>query len=1185
MRVERLDLLRYGHFTDLSINLPHREMDFHVIFGPNEAGKSTAMAAIEDLLFGIPSTSPRNFLHDYAAMRIGGILDSDGNALDVRRRKGNKDTLLGANDLPLPAGDGALAGLLGGANREFFVRMFALDHERLREGGRDIVAARDDVGQMLFAAGAGIAGLRGHLTAMAEEADSLWGARRSGRRKYAQAEERLKAADAALREHTVTTNKWQDLKTAFESSNEACVTLERKIEEKSAELRKLTRIRRVCRDVRKRAETEATITALGTVIVLPEDATASLETAARNDEAAATRMTTLTEQIEALQKERDTLTYDEGLLQREQDIAQFHDRRIQIRAGKADLPKRRAELVGAEAAISRLASDLDWQGKDIDQIVACIPARAKIAAVRGLLNRHGGLVAAVENATAAMQEAVGEISDLDSQISVSGEAIDTATLSAAIEVARNAGDFAARTANARREFNDAKVAIQRRVKGMNPAPPDEEVLAVIAAPPIDSVQTHRDAYRDLDHRIQAVRERLRMAHQGLVREQSAYRRMVSEEKVVSPNELARAREHREKGWVIIKRRHFEGAFIAEDEVRGFTQDEDLTRAYEAAVHHADLVADRRFEKAENAAQLVVISRKIGEQQDTLDALVAEEEALVAEQTALTSVWTSMWAPSGVSPLDPDAMLEFLAARRDVLEWIGKRDAAQRQIDIHQGDEAAAKEEICTQLAALGVDVVSLKDLPLKIVLVQADELQKQQERVALTNRDLQEARRKALGDVERKRKTLEMAESQWIEWTAHWNAALATAGLAADSAVEAIQTQINAIDEMRELAVRINDLRHERIEKIERDISAFDTDVLALVTASAPRLSGVDSENAVLELERLLRESVRVRDAIAEKDIALSGLQQKIDTCEASRRDAREIIEQFQRLARVDSLEALRAEIKRSDELRQLRSEYQGVTAALSKDGDGFSVEQLYDECAQSDPDQIAAREQAVDRDLNDLRDRHIQARENRNAARRNFESIGGDDRAARAAADRQSALAEMNEAAAQYIRLRSAGVLLQWAIDRFRREKQAPLLKRAGELFSILTGGSFETLTLEFDHDDTPHLAGIRSNGDKVRLPGLSTGAGDQLYLSLRIAAVEEYLDHAAPLPFIADDLFINYDDGRAAAGLRVLGHLAGKTQVLFFTHHQHLIEVARRALGESVSTVSLKPALRSDADAAHAA
>src|ERR1700742_2875069 len=103
MRIQRLDLLRYGHFTDASIDLRMGNTDLHVIFGPNEAGKSTAMAAIEDVLFGIPTTSPRNFLHDYAAMRIGAILDFDGKALEVRRRKGNKDTLLGANDLPLPA--------------------------------------------------------------------------------------------------------------------------------------------------------------------------------------------------------------------------------------------------------------------------------------------------------------------------------------------------------------------------------------------------------------------------------------------------------------------------------------------------------------------------------------------------------------------------------------------------------------------------------------------------------------------------------------------------------------------------------------------------------------------------------------------------------------------------------------------------------------------------------------------------------------------------------------------------------------------------------------------------------------------------------------------------------------------------------------------------------------------------
>ena len=94
MRIRQLDLLRYGHFTDASIALPASTPDIQIVFGDNEAGKSTAMAGIEDLLFGIPSNSPRNFLHDYGAMRVGAILEKGGDALTVRRRKGKKDTLL-----------------------------------------------------------------------------------------------------------------------------------------------------------------------------------------------------------------------------------------------------------------------------------------------------------------------------------------------------------------------------------------------------------------------------------------------------------------------------------------------------------------------------------------------------------------------------------------------------------------------------------------------------------------------------------------------------------------------------------------------------------------------------------------------------------------------------------------------------------------------------------------------------------------------------------------------------------------------------------------------------------------------------------------------------------------------------------------------------------------------------------
>jgi uncharacterized protein YhaN len=46
MRISRLDLLRYGKFTEKSVSLPKAEKDFHLIVGPNEAGKSTLRNAI-----------------------------------------------------------------------------------------------------------------------------------------------------------------------------------------------------------------------------------------------------------------------------------------------------------------------------------------------------------------------------------------------------------------------------------------------------------------------------------------------------------------------------------------------------------------------------------------------------------------------------------------------------------------------------------------------------------------------------------------------------------------------------------------------------------------------------------------------------------------------------------------------------------------------------------------------------------------------------------------------------------------------------------------------------------------------------------------------------------------------------------------------------------------------------------
>lgn len=51
MRFESLILERFGMFEGASLDFVGGSL--HVVYGANEAGKSTALAAISDLLFGI----------------------------------------------------------------------------------------------------------------------------------------------------------------------------------------------------------------------------------------------------------------------------------------------------------------------------------------------------------------------------------------------------------------------------------------------------------------------------------------------------------------------------------------------------------------------------------------------------------------------------------------------------------------------------------------------------------------------------------------------------------------------------------------------------------------------------------------------------------------------------------------------------------------------------------------------------------------------------------------------------------------------------------------------------------------------------------------------------------------------------------------------------------------------------
>ena len=174
MKISRLDLMAYGPFSDATLDFAASRAAFHLVYGPNEAGKSSALRALRNLFFGIPTRTPDSFRHPHPKLRIGAeLLRSDGKTLAIVRRKGLRKTLRGPDDQS-PLEEEALASFLGGVDRDLFEQMFAIGHQDLVQGGQEIIAGGGRVGQALFAAGAGLVRLQRIQQQLDETLDILF---------------------------------------------------------------------------------------------------------------------------------------------------------------------------------------------------------------------------------------------------------------------------------------------------------------------------------------------------------------------------------------------------------------------------------------------------------------------------------------------------------------------------------------------------------------------------------------------------------------------------------------------------------------------------------------------------------------------------------------------------------------------------------------------------------------------------------------------------------------------------------------------------------------------------------------------------------------------------------------------------------------------------------------------------
>jgi uncharacterized protein YhaN len=412
MRFRRLGFDAYGPFTGMTLDLTRvRGNGLHLIYGPNEAGKSSALRALRDLLFGIPQNTPDAHMHVAQALRLSALIERDGDELAFVRRKKRKDSLFALDDKLIE--EARLSRFLNGIDAASFDRLFGLDHERLQRGGDEMLSGQGDVGEALFDAGASGRSVHRVKLALVEEAEALFKDRAQkpelNRLLSAYAEQKRRAKDAVH-----SPEKYEEQQEQVRETRREAEARRQELARLRSEKEHLGRLRNVLSSVLERDRKSLERAALGPVPALAQDVTERRERIQAGLAETERDCQRLTRQLAELEAKLARLPAPAALLA----IAPEAIGAIYQRIGRAE--KDLADLPGLEAKAAALREVTQAQlvrldlGADLEGALGRNLPVAEQARLEALGREFQGLSLKLEAAERDLPEAQAEVEQLRS---------------------------------------------------------------------------------------------------------------------------------------------------------------------------------------------------------------------------------------------------------------------------------------------------------------------------------------------------------------------------------------------------------------------------------------------------------------------------------------------------------------------------------------------------------------------------------------------------------------------------------------------------------------------------------------------------------------------------------------------------------------------------------------------------
>jgi uncharacterized protein YhaN len=1158
MRLAKLSLEKYGMFTDRAVEFsPHARL--HLVFGPNESGKTTALAAVTDLLYGVEERTRFNFLHANEDIRLGAeIVGRDGGHLAFRRRKGRKNTLVDDSDRPLP--DGALDPWLAGVSRSVFEHAFGLSQQGLRAGGDAMLQAHGEIGRSLFAAASGLSGLAELGRQLREGAEALFKPSSRGSTQFDKLRAQHDAARRAIRELSVTYEAWRELTEQTESLSARYDDIRRKRAEIETKRHRLARVRRVAPSLAMIARLQEQLASYADLPDLPEgfdnqisECLAAIAEVDREHRGLEDGLADAGERVARIRLQPDLLV-ESARIDSLVELLQA------LREAERDLPEREIEFQEAQALLSDHSRRLGLD--DADALLAAEPSVAERARAREIIAQSSKLKTVAAELHRQREGAAVELAVAEKKMSAADTARDPEPLRWRLAALRPEAEAVSGLIELCTSLDRRRTVFSQRAARLKPAV-DLDCLTGLSVPTVDSVRRFGNELAELERQAADIAARRIILAREITAEEQARFELSAAALLPTPEAIGAARTKRDRLWGTARQ------FVLPDEAPDLDEAAraTLARDVDKAIENADRIADRRDAESDRLARHAEIERRLDKANKAIQVLTADAADLADRRAAHNENWQRLWRSTGLTPGAPADMANWLDALATLIGDCQALDADTARLDAL----AIRWEALKPVVEALGTELgVSIHSLPLSLAMREMEAAIGSVAETWQSHRDATRDLTKAKDALVRIA-TAEQDLNQEIErWRAVWRQSMPGIGLGQDASEDEAEAALAVWSDVPATRTKRAIARH-RADQMACMLQTSHAAVVALVERIAPDLVAADYIAAIVALRDRLAEAReaetaarQITDERARLNARIAGIQRRRATLHDERKSLAALVDLLDPADLASTADRIAARSQCRSDLLHLRGE-------LAQQGDGLSEDTLSAECAALPTDAVSARMQTIDEDDRRLVEELSAIRAESEIAQRKRAELEGGRGAGSAAQEEAIAVAGLAVLARDYTRLEAACLLVTLALDRHRSRYQDPLIARASQLFATLTGQSFAGLALDYRETDVLTLVAARADGHRLPIAGLSEGTCDQLYLALRLASLGEFAVRADPLPFICDDLLVSFDDLRAGLALDVLADAGTELQVILFTHHGHIVDLARARLSDQVDVITL--------------